>query len=218
MPTTRGPYAKTARVRSGILDAAMEVFAETGYRATTMKEIAERAGISQRGLVHHFANKAELLAAVLEVREAQSALLMPPLGSSIDAFLGMLEVVADNNLRPGLVELYSVLTAEGASPEHPGHEHFRERYDDLRNYFSVAFDALREQGELESPLDSDQLAAGFVGLLEGLQVQWLYDRRTIDLEPILRAFLTSIIPRYAELSAAAKVHEGERALSTGSAE
>ena len=201
--TTRGPYAKTAGVRTRILDAAMEVFAESGYRATTMKEIAERAEISQRGLVHHFANKADLLAAVLEVREAQSALLMPPLGSSIEAFIGMLEVVADNNNRPGLVELYSVLTAEGADPEHPGHEHFRQRYSDLRDYFTLAFDALREQGELDSTLTSKELAAGFVGLIEGLQVQWLYDRKTIDLEPILRAFLESVIPRYAVLIAGA---------------
>lgn len=197
--TTRGPYAKTAGVRKRILDAAMEVFAETGYRATTMKEIAERAGISQRGLVHHFASKADLLAAVLEVREAQSALLMPPLGSSIEAFVGMLEVIADNNKRPGLVELYSVLTAEGADPDHPGHEHFVERYSGLRDYFAIAFDALREQGELDSTLSSHDLAAAFVGLIEGLQVQWLYDRDTVDLEPILRAFLQSVIPRYSTL-------------------
>jgi AcrR family transcriptional regulator len=209
--TTRGPYAKTAGVRKRILDAAMEVFAESGYRATTMKEIAERAEISQRGLVHHFANKADLLAAVLEVREAQSALLMPPLGSSIEAFVGMLEVVADNNNRPGLVELYSVLTAEGADPEHPGHEHFRQRYSDLRDYFTLAFDALREQGELDSTLTSKELAAGFVGLIEGLQVQWLYDRKTIDLEPILRAFLESVIPRYGVLIAGAPTDAPGRA-------
>lgn len=202
--TTRGPYAKTAGVRRRILDAAMEVFAETGYRATTMKEIAERAGISQRGLVHHFANKADLLAAVLEVREAQSAVLMPPLGSSIEAFAGMLDVVAENNNRPGLVELYSVLTAEGTDPEHPGHEHFRQRYSDLRDYFTFAFDALRAHGELESTLSSKDLAAGFVGLIEGLQIQWLYDRKTVDLEPILRAFLESVIPRYSTLTAAAQ--------------
>lgn len=213
--TTRGPYAKTAGVRKRILDAAMEVFAESGYRATTMKEIAERAEISQRGLVHHFANKADLLAAVLEVREAQSALLMPPLGSSIEAFVGMLEVVADNNNRPGLVELYSVLTAEGADPEHPGHEHFRQRYSDLRDYFTLAFDALREQGELDSTLTSKELAAGFVGLIEGLQVQWLYDRKTVDLEPILRAFLASVIPRYVLLIAAAPTGAPGRAGSTG---
>lgn len=197
--STRGPYAKTAGVRKRILDAAMEVFAEDGYRATTMKEIAERAGISQRGLVHHFSGKADLLAAVLEAREAESALLMPPMGSSIEAFAGMLEVVADNNLRPGLVELYSVLTAEGASTEHPGHDHFRERYSGLRDYFTLSFDALRAQGELDSTLSSAELAAGFVGLIEGLQIQWLYDREGIDLEPILRAFLQSVIPRYSSL-------------------
>ncbi|MWB99438.1 TetR/AcrR family transcriptional regulator [Agromyces seonyuensis] len=202
--TARGPYAKTAAVRRRILDAALEVFSATGYRATTMKEIAERAGMSQRGLVHHFANKADLLAAVLELRETESALLMPPLGSSIEAFAGMLDVVAENSLRPGLVELYSLLTAEGASPEHPAHAHFVERYAGLRSYFSAAFESLRADGEVDSVLDSDQLAAGFLGLIEGLQIQWIYDRRAIDPEPILRAYLAAVIPRFTELTAATR--------------
>ncbi|HEY6931951.1 MAG TPA: helix-turn-helix domain-containing protein, partial [Marmoricola sp.] len=55
--------------RERILAAAADVFAETGYRATTMLAVAEAAGISQTGLVHHFPDKQLLLAAVLDRRD-----------------------------------------------------------------------------------------------------------------------------------------------------
>ncbi|MBB2939957.1 AcrR family transcriptional regulator [Amycolatopsis bartoniae] len=40
----RGPYAKTAGRVEHILDATAELFAASGYRAATMKDIAQRAG------------------------------------------------------------------------------------------------------------------------------------------------------------------------------
>ena len=204
MPTTtpgaRGPYAKTAGVRQRILEACIEVFAENGYRATSMKEVAERAGISQRGLVHHFAGKGELLDAVIELREAESAKLMAPIGSGVGSFVGMLDVIADNSRRPGLVELSSLLATEGAAPEHPAHDHYRRRYVGLRHYYTVAFEALRKQGELASDLDSDTLAVSFIALMEGLQVQWLYDRSTVDLDGMIRAYLQTLIPRFSALT------------------
>lgn len=195
----RGPYAKTTLVRQRIIEAAHEVFAESGFWATTMKEIALRAGISQRGLVHHFATKEELLVAVIDVRDNDSAQLMAPLGRPVDAFTSMLVVVAENMRRPGLVELYTVLTAEAASPGHPAHSHYQKRYRMLRRYFTAAFDELRERGELISPLESDSLAAEFIALIDGLQLQWLYDRKSVHVDSILRAFLVSVIPRFAGL-------------------
>ncbi|MFP3670184.1 TetR/AcrR family transcriptional regulator, partial [Priestia sp. SIMBA_032] len=108
-------------VRERIIDAAIDVFAISGFRASTMKDIADRAGISQRGLAHHFASKFDLLSAVLSVREQESASLLAPSpsGHPVDALESMLEVIADNNKRPGLVELYSILAAEGTTEDHP---------------------------------------------------------------------------------------------------
>jgi AcrR family transcriptional regulator len=196
---SRGPYAKTVLVRQRIVEAAHEVFAESGFWATTMKEIALRAGISQRGLVHHFATKEDLLAAVIDLRDNDSARLMPPLGQPVDALMSMLVVVAENIRRPGLVELYTVLSAEAASREHPAHDHYQSRYCMLRQYLAQAFESLREQGELGSPLDSDLLAAEFIALIDGLQLQWLYDRESVDIDRILQAFLASVVPRVADL-------------------
>jgi AcrR family transcriptional regulator len=44
-----------------ILEAASALFAERGYRATSMRAIAEEVGITKAALYYHFASKEELL-------------------------------------------------------------------------------------------------------------------------------------------------------------
>ncbi|WP_169813919.1 TetR family transcriptional regulator [Actinomadura kijaniata] len=44
-----------------ILDAAGELFAEHGYRATSMQAIAQKVGITKAALYYHFASKDEIL-------------------------------------------------------------------------------------------------------------------------------------------------------------
>ncbi|MFG2971108.1 MULTISPECIES: helix-turn-helix domain-containing protein [unclassified Streptomyces] len=51
---------------------ALQLFAANGYRATTMKEIAEGVGISQPGLMHHFPGKQDILISVLRCWDDRS--------------------------------------------------------------------------------------------------------------------------------------------------
>jgi len=52
--------------RERILREAAELVARQGYHATTTRQIAERVGIQQPSLFHHFASKAEIVAELLE--------------------------------------------------------------------------------------------------------------------------------------------------------
>ena len=47
-----------------ILEAAYELFAEKGYRGSSMREIAERSGIKAGSIYNHFKNKEEIFEAV----------------------------------------------------------------------------------------------------------------------------------------------------------
>jgi AcrR family transcriptional regulator len=49
-----------------ILDAAEDLFAEKGYSATSLGEVADRVGIRSPSLYNHFRNKEALYSAVLE--------------------------------------------------------------------------------------------------------------------------------------------------------
>jgi TetR/AcrR family transcriptional regulator len=62
MPHKRDPE----RTRTAILDAAEEVFADQGYEAASLHEIAERAGVSRGTPSYFFGSKDGLYHAVLE--------------------------------------------------------------------------------------------------------------------------------------------------------
>jgi AcrR family transcriptional regulator len=82
-----GRWAEDAAGR--LRRAALELFAERGFSETTVAEIADRAGLSERTFFRHFADKREVLfsgapdlerAVVLAVEGAPSAL--SPLGAA----------------------------------------------------------------------------------------------------------------------------------------
>ncbi len=55
---------RTSASRGRAIDAAILNLAEEGYASTTVMRVAQRAGISRGGILHHFAGKAELMEAV----------------------------------------------------------------------------------------------------------------------------------------------------------
>lgn len=57
---TEHPVAVRGRGRQLLLDAAREIFAERGYRGTSTRDIAERAGVTEVMIFRHFSNKAKL--------------------------------------------------------------------------------------------------------------------------------------------------------------
>ena len=52
--------------RVQLLEAAQEVFVESGYHAAAMDEIADRAGVSKPVLYQHFPGKLDLYLALLD--------------------------------------------------------------------------------------------------------------------------------------------------------
>lgn len=115
---------RTATTRATVIEAAFVCLLETGYAATTVGAVQERAGVARGTLLHHFPTRAALMAAVVEdiaVRRLE-VLAPPPVGGGWDelvdlvwrdlqspAFLAALELwVAartDDSLRAALVPL-----------------------------------------------------------------------------------------------------------------
>ena len=54
-------WRKKARTRQAIHDAALELFAEKGFEATTVDEIAERAEVSKATFFRYFGTKGEVI-------------------------------------------------------------------------------------------------------------------------------------------------------------
>ena len=58
--TTKGEVTRVA-----IEDAALELFMEQGYHATSMRQIADKAGLALGGIYNHFAGKDEIFEGVI---------------------------------------------------------------------------------------------------------------------------------------------------------
>ncbi len=60
-----GTAVESARqTRERILDAALDLFVEKGYEATSLREIASQVGISKAALYYHFPSKGDILLAL----------------------------------------------------------------------------------------------------------------------------------------------------------
>lgn len=73
---TGRPPGSAGNQRETILAAARELFADNGFRGTTMRAVAARAGVDVALVPHYFGNKQALFAAALELPEgARTAML-----------------------------------------------------------------------------------------------------------------------------------------------
>lgn len=187
----RGPYAKTAGRIEHILEVSLSLFAANGYRATTMKEIAERARISQTGLMHHFPTKADVLIALLARRDERvEALARSRTGSPLDRLVAIAEA---NERDPLSLRLHCVISAEAIAPDHPAHRYYQDRYGRVRDRLTAAFTGLRAEGLLRSEREPAVLARMLIALYDGLQLQWLLDPDSVDMEAAVREFLGAFV-------------------------
>lgn len=57
---------KSERSRRAVLDAALALFSHQGFRATSVRDIAERAGVSTGNVYHHFPDKEAVFRALID--------------------------------------------------------------------------------------------------------------------------------------------------------
>lgn len=185
--TAAGGYAKGRATRGEIVEVATGLFGEVGYRAASLRAVAARCGLTHPGVMHHFPTKAALLAAVLERRDAADAeKYLPGAGSGMEQLRRLIALVEHNVEVPQIVELHAALSAEAADPAHPAHDWFVRRYTDTRRQFTDVLDRVRADGDLVPGVEPRTAAVALAALMDGLQVQWLLDRETIDMVAVLR--------------------------------
>ena len=175
----RGTYAKGAAKREEIILRAIELFGQTGYYATSMREIATACNLSQAGLLHHFPNKESLLLAIVDHREhlqsggqaADQPADQPAYEESlVEHTMATARFNRDNE---SLTRLWAILVGEAVDQEHPAHEYFKERYRKTRKRFEKSF---ARDASHSAPTKEDQLkAAVLTAVWDGLQNQWLID-------------------------------------------
>ncbi len=186
--TRRSPRGESRR--AVIIDAAAREFALHGYHGASIAAIAEKVGITQSGLLHHFPSKEALLDAVVQRRFAEDAGIADGLGlGEVSPFAGYDTMVARNIADPTWVQFLSVITADGLTEDNPAHELIRVRYERVRARIRDRIVShVGDRYELPDHLDPDDIASLLLAVLDGLQLQWLYDD-TVDMRRRVQLFI-----------------------------
>jgi AcrR family transcriptional regulator len=161
-------YASGRARRTQIIDAAVAAFGRAGFSGATMSDIATACGISRPGLLHHFESKEALLTAVLGRRDAVDRETFTRVGSPLQA---LVDITASNAQTPGIMELYTVLSAEAVAVDHPARDYFVSLYERLLADLGDALAVAQDDGELRRDLDPYELARDLIAVRDGLMLQ-----------------------------------------------
>ncbi len=157
-----------------IIDAAMALFLEDGYVATTMDDIAERAGVARRTIYNQFGSKAALLLAAINdrvvgagerspVSDQEAIREMEDPHQMIEAFIRVHVGVAERSL-PLLRITFEAAAVDGeVAKQYERNEEYRYQAQ------QVLIDSLNDKGFLRSDVSLSYLRRGF-WLLAGPQL------------------------------------------------
>jgi AcrR family transcriptional regulator len=184
---------RSEAARERVLQAALRAMAANGYQGASLAGIAEEAGLTTAGLLHHFPSKERLLVAVLAERDRVDAArhhLRDLKG--LAALDRLVELMGFNALVPGVVRAFAVLMGESVEEDHPARVWFEQRYPRRRDNIAAALRAGIESGEIRSDVDCDATAAEIVAMMDGLQVQWLLNPDLIDLAGVFAHYIEGV--------------------------
>jgi len=184
----RKTKAGAEETRMKLLETAEHLFFEHGPAAVTFDKIALSAGMTRGALYWHFANKADLLRALLDLAPLPAEEVMEraleerhddPLTLLQQVVIECLGIIAND---PRRQRIYTILYRCDYRGEFLSVLE-RERETNLREYRQlVALFELAQEKALLSPRWTAQAAAKTLyWLLGGILSDWLKDRSTFDL-------------------------------------
>ncbi len=176
---------------SQIKEAALKLFSQKGFHATTVTDISEAAGLGKGTIYWYWRSKEELAFSLVE--------------DMLSAFLGLLERAV--GWEGGFREKFDRLLEEVTGLYHLEKEHCRllwkfradrhyifdqEYVRKVTSYYlgmRKAIASLVAQGMEEGAIrrgDADKLALAFLGAAEGLELEWLENEEYFDIGEGLR--------------------------------
>ena len=180
---------QSARSKNALIEAATALFAERGYRETSVQAIGERAGLSRGSIFWHFDSKEGLLWAVVErAFEAWEAeVLLPDVGNATGVEAMSRALAAHRRFlteRTEALRLFYVLMFEALGPQPELAQEFAKLHTQLREmtvgWIRQAIDA----GEMRDDLEASAVVTFITGALGGIAYQWLLDPGGFDLDRV----------------------------------
>lgn len=174
-------HPRSRETRDRIIRAAVELFADPGYDATSLRDIAKRAEVSLPGLLRHYASKQTVLTAVThELREEAHAMgnLVSQHTDGAAAIDAIVAYEVNNQSNRNYLELLVILSAEAAHEEHPAHADMVAYRTD---YLTACETAFASHPSVHPERDRHVAARRFLAAADGLRLLALYWPDAFDL-------------------------------------
>jgi AcrR family transcriptional regulator len=153
MPATN-PTRKAEETSLKILDAALELFRETGFESATMRDIAAKAGVATGAAYYYYASKDAIVMAFYERAWREMQPLIGAAAAEARGFEAKLRAIIRVKLeyfsanRPVL----RALVRTGADPKHPLSP-FSSETGEIRESDIAWFRKILEDGGMRAPRD-----------------------------------------------------------------
>ncbi|HEY9311023.1 helix-turn-helix domain-containing protein [Williamsia sp.] len=171
-----------------ILDVAQRLLARNGWRNTTLSQIAAEAGVSSAGLLHHFESKAQLLHAVLEMRDADDDQHADREGDLLE---GIVRVAERFERSPELIGTFAVLQIENLEPDAPLHDRLVARHRASIDTVAAGIRRGQVDGRYRPDFDADLKAVEIVAFLNGMETSWLLDQ-SVPLTDVFKEYAQAL--------------------------
>ena len=181
-----------------ILEAAMAVFAQKGYRNARMADVADSLGIGKGTIYEYFESKEDLFFQLFEFIKTQPMNLRtfnwPPRATpSKKLKIFILTSLQAYHQLENFIHILFDFQAENRGEEGESYDKFQfgRMYKDFRREVASIIKEGIQDGSFKK-VDPDYIASIIISSVEGLMFQWLYDRRAFSLKK-MGSVLTDMI-------------------------
>lgn len=163
--------------KEALIEATLELVAEKGVRGATVRDIAERADVTQGLIRHYFSSKEELMTAAYEHHMVRiTDLTSAPLKEISADASGRLAAFVSASLRPPVMEPTAVALWAGFLNKVQQDAHMRQIHQRTYDYFrhklaEMIAAALEEAGRPASPARLHHLAVACNAVIDGLWME-----------------------------------------------
>jgi TetR/AcrR family transcriptional regulator, cholesterol catabolism regulator len=193
--STDGPASQAPTRRDELLELAATMFAERGLRATTVRDIADSAGILSGSLYHHFSSKEQMVDELLRgfldwlfSRYQEIVATEPnPLERLKGLFMASFEAIEDRHAQ--------VVIYQDEAKRLSGHVRFsyvEERNREQRKMWVDVLNQGIEEGYFRPDLDVD-LVYRFIRDTTWVSVRWYQPGGPLTAEQVGRQYLAIVL-------------------------
>jgi TetR/AcrR family fatty acid metabolism transcriptional regulator len=164
--------------RERITDAAIAVFAEKGYHAARVSDVAKEAGVADGTIYLYFRNKEDLLLSIFEEKMEMLIVLLKGKLDGVECPLHKIRIFSQQHFEqlrthPLIAQVFQVELRQS-------HKFLREyRPEKLWEYLNIFGEAVTEaqsKGLIRKEIDPYIAKWSFFGALDELSIQWVLSR------------------------------------------